>query len=250
MARGSWPRSGVRTRLPVAIYRRDTGFDPKSISGLQVWLDPSDASVVTLNSTTISAIADKSGNGRTFLNDTALNQPTAATLNGRTAASIDAANKSLQCDFSITYTAQTVVMVANAGAANPAFSRLYSQANASSETPAAAFIPLIRNASQQMTSYTTQFFGAVAFSLSTTSVFSVRHTGSSFALRVNGTAGSSQSHSLNYGVTRSRYGNGFSGSDGFRGLLGDCLVWNRSLSDSELQTVESWAAGRWGAVLS
>jgi hypothetical protein len=205
---------------------------------------------VTRNGTTISAIADKSGNNRTFFNDTALNQPTAATLNGRTAASIDATNKWLQCDFSITYTAQTVVVVANADAANPAFSRLYSQANAASETPAGGFIPLIRNASQQMTSYTNQFLGAVAFSLSTTTVFSVRHTGASFTLRANGTAGSSQSHTLNYGVTRSRYGNGFSGSDGFRGLLGDCLVWNRSLSDAELLTVERWAARRWGAVLA
>jgi hypothetical protein len=205
---------------------------------------------VTFNSTTISAIADKSGNGRTFFNDTSVNQPTASTLNGRTAASIDAVNKWLQCEFSITYTAQTVVVVANADAANPAFSRLYSQANAASETPAAGFIPLIRNASQQMTSYTTSFLGAVAFSLSTTSVFSVRHTGSSLALRVNGTAGSSQSHSLNYGVTRSRYGNGFSSSDGFRGLLGDLLVWNRSLSDVELLAVERWAARRWGAVLA
>jgi hypothetical protein len=225
-------------------------FTPRSITGLQVWLDPSDASAVTLNSTTISAIADKSGNGRTFFNSTSVSQPTASTLNGRTAASIDASSKWLQCEFSITYTAQTVVVVANADAANPAFSRLYSQANASSETPAGGFIPLIRNASQQMTSYTNQFFGAVAFSLSTTSVFSVRHTGSSFALRVNGTAGSSQSHSLNYAVTRSRYGNGFSGSDGFRGLLGDCLVWNRSLSDLELLAVERWAARRWGASLA
>ena len=28
MARGPWPRNGVRTRLPVAIYRRDRGFTP------------------------------------------------------------------------------------------------------------------------------------------------------------------------------------------------------------------------------
>lgn len=28
MARGPWPRGGVRTRLPVAIYRRDRGFTP------------------------------------------------------------------------------------------------------------------------------------------------------------------------------------------------------------------------------
>ena len=234
---------------PRLLRPRET-FSPRNISGLQAWVDPSDASAVTRNGTTISAIADKSGNNRTFFNDTALNQPTAATLNGRTAASIDATNKWLQCDFSITYTAQTVVVVANADAANPAFSRLYSQANAASETPAGGFIPLIRNASQQMTSYTNQFLGAVAFSLSTTTVFSVRHTGASFTLRANGTAGSSQSHTLNYGVTRSRYGNGFSGSDGFRGLLGDCLVWNRSLSDAELLTVERWAARRWGAVLA
>ena len=232
------------------LLRPTRTFTPRSIAGLQVWLDPSDASTVTLNSATISAIADKSGNNRTFSNGTALSQPTAATLNGRGAANIDTTSKWLQADFAITYTAQTVVLVANPDAANAAFCRLYSQADAGSETPAAAFIPLIRNASVQMTSYTTNFVGAVGFSLSTTTVFSVRHSGSSLTLRANGVAGSPQAHVLNYGVTRSRYGNGFSGSDGFRGLIGDCLVWNRALTDSELLTVERWAAGRWGAVLA
>lgn len=232
------------------LLRPTQTFTPRSIAGLQVWLDPSDAATVTLNSTTISAIADKSGNNRTFSNGTALNQPTAATLNGRRAANIDTTAKWLQADFALTYTAQTVVVVANPDAANAAFCRLYSQADAGSETPAAAFIPLIRSASVQMTSYTTGFFGAVAFSLSTTTVFSVRHTGSSFTLRANGVAGSPHAHALNYGVTRSRYGNGFSGVDGFRGLIGDCLAWNRALTDSELLTVERWAASRWGAVLA
>ena len=235
---------------PRLMRPRASGFNPRSITGLQAWVDPSDASVVTLNGSTISAIADKSGNGRTFFNDTFVSQPTAGTLNGRVAASIDSTAKWLQSNFAITYTAQTVVAVVNAAANNPVFSRLYSQADAASETSAAAFIPFIRNASLQVTSYTNNFFGAVGFSLSTTTVFSVRHTGTSFQLRANGTAGASQNHTLNLGVTRSRYGNGFSGSDGFRGVIGDCLVWNRSLTDSELLTVEKWVASRWGAVLA
>lgn len=64
-----------------------TGFSPKQISGLQLWLDGSDSSTITLNSTTVSEWRDKSGKGNTFTQATALNQPTfvASAKNGRSA---------------------------------------------------------------------------------------------------------------------------------------------------------------------
>jgi len=87
MTRRAFPRSGVRTRLPVAIYRRDTGFDPRTISGLQLWLDATDAGSLTFNGGTVSQANDKSGNGRHFRQGTGANQPSyvAAGMNGRPA---------------------------------------------------------------------------------------------------------------------------------------------------------------------
>jgi len=64
-----------------------SGFNPKSIAGLQVWLDGNDSSTFTLNGSTVSEWRDKSGNGRHFAQGTALRQPavTTAAKNGKSA---------------------------------------------------------------------------------------------------------------------------------------------------------------------
>lgn len=60
-----------------------SGFNPRSIAGLQLWLDGSDSSTLTLNGSTVSEWRDKSGNNRHFAQATAANQPATGTLNGR-----------------------------------------------------------------------------------------------------------------------------------------------------------------------
>lgn len=66
-----------------------SGFDPRRITGLAVWLDPSNTASLTYNSTTISQINDGSGNGRHFVQGTAGSQPGTTTVNGRTALLFD-----------------------------------------------------------------------------------------------------------------------------------------------------------------
>jgi hypothetical protein len=61
------------------------GFDPQKIAGLALWLNPSDTSTLTYNSTTISQINDASGNGRHFVQSASASQPGTTTVNGRTA---------------------------------------------------------------------------------------------------------------------------------------------------------------------
>lgn len=70
---------------PRLLVPRATGFNPKSISGLAAWYDASNASSITLNSTTVSKWADLSGNGRDLNQSTASLQPNynASGLNGR-----------------------------------------------------------------------------------------------------------------------------------------------------------------------
>lgn len=66
---------------------RASGFNPKSIAGLQVWIDGNDAATFTLNGSTVSEWRDKSGNSRHFSQSTALRQPavTAAAKSGKSA---------------------------------------------------------------------------------------------------------------------------------------------------------------------
>jgi len=62
-----------------------SGFDPRRISGLQLWSDASVTSSLTFNGSTVSKFDDLSGNGRHFVQDIGGNQPTygATLMNGR-----------------------------------------------------------------------------------------------------------------------------------------------------------------------
>jgi hypothetical protein len=92
---------------PRLLRPRATGFNPKSISGLAVWLDASvGGSLFQNNSGTVSAsatgeqvgyIADLSGNGRNATQGTANNRPllSAANQNGKRGLTFDNTNDSL-----------------------------------------------------------------------------------------------------------------------------------------------------------
>jgi hypothetical protein len=70
---------------PRLLVPRVTGFSPKSIPGLAAWYDASNASSITLNSTTVSQWSDLSGNGRHQIQASASLQPNynATGLNGK-----------------------------------------------------------------------------------------------------------------------------------------------------------------------
>jgi len=80
---------------PKLLRPKASGFNPKSIAGLALWLDASDSSTITLNGATVSQWRDKSGNGRNLSEATANNQPTMSTMNGKSALSFDGVNDSL-----------------------------------------------------------------------------------------------------------------------------------------------------------
>lgn len=83
--------------------RASGGFNPKSITGLQLWLDASDASTITLNGSTVSEWRDKSGNARHVLQSTASLQPSYVTngINGRPAVAPDGEDDRLSLASSI-----------------------------------------------------------------------------------------------------------------------------------------------------
>jgi len=70
---------------PRLLRPRATGFNPKSIAGIKMWLDASDSSTITLNGGNVSAWADKTGNATNASQVTAASQPAynATGQNGR-----------------------------------------------------------------------------------------------------------------------------------------------------------------------
>lgn len=81
---------------PRLLRPRATGFNPKSISGLSLWLDAADASTITTG-TGVSEWRDKSATGSTWTQATGNNQPSTgtATINGRNVVVFDGTNDSL-----------------------------------------------------------------------------------------------------------------------------------------------------------
>lgn len=82
---------------PRLLRPRVTGFNPKSIRGLQLWLDAADASSVVRNGTNVSQWTDKSGNARHATQATANNQPaySLASRNSKNTIVFDGSNDSL-----------------------------------------------------------------------------------------------------------------------------------------------------------
>lgn len=72
-----------------------SGFDPRRIAGLRLWLDPSQASSVTLD-TGISQINDLSGNGNHATQSTGADQPTYTnTRNARSVMTFNGTSQNL-----------------------------------------------------------------------------------------------------------------------------------------------------------
>lgn len=122
-ASGFNPRqiSGLALWLDAAdsqtLYTTDAGpvtavSAPTEISGCVGWYDFSDSSSLTVTSGSIDACNDKSGNGF-HLSASSTNRPTLASAvrNGRNAAEFDGVNDLMTATFSGTYTAATVFAV-------------------------------------------------------------------------------------------------------------------------------------------
>lgn len=72
-------------------------FSPKTLPGLELWLDFGDSSTLTLSGSSISEARDKSGKGYAAVQATGANQPTLTTnaINGRSVASFNGSSSKL-----------------------------------------------------------------------------------------------------------------------------------------------------------
>jgi hypothetical protein len=269
MTRRAFPRGGVRTSLPVTIYRRKASneFSPADIAGLSLWLDPTVASSLTID-TGVQTWADLSGNGKNFTASSGNNQPTLTTIGGKTALGFDGSNDHLLTTstlftgnvsftffqvFEATFpgnssalfthkTAEggadtndiTVGLSANNGS-NWAFGTLRTRVNA---IRSAASV----NSDQRFDNVDAAGIGAVSmvgtFSASPTSTAWWKGTaapssaGTSSLTSVNGMSLGCRNNS-----TRDLF---------YVGKMGEILAYSRELSTTERRGVEAYLAKKWG----
>ena len=102
-----------------------TGFSPKQIAGLALWLDGSVSTSVTLNGSTVSQWNDLSGNSRHATQGTAASQPTftANARNGRSALTFGGSQTMSVAAFPATTYASGAAVVQFSGSGQAVFQR-------------------------------------------------------------------------------------------------------------------------------
>ena len=240
---------------PRLLRPRQTGFDPRSIAGLALWLDGADANSVTLNGSTVSQWNDKSGNGRHATQATAASQPTftANARNGRSALTFSGSQVMSVASFPVASYAAGIAVVQFGGNNQAAFQR--GSLNDIHSLFTEAGLIRLRNigaVNDATSSFAVGTFYVVGFSLH--SQFTMNGTQTS-DLRLNGTASPQSSYTFSSsaisdkgltvgGLTATVYR--------LNGVLCELVYYQgtSALSPSSIKALESYAGKKWGIAVS
>lgn len=249
------------------LLRPLSGFSPRQFAGLQLWLDGSDQSTVTLNGTTVSEWRSKVG-GIALTQVAAGAQPTltANYVGGRSALTFDggdvmsSASAPLAiapCTSFIVLDEKTAVNFAGALVGRPASGDDFASTTGfittardnpnvilrASNTSAAAAVALSASSGSQ---------GAAAYGRKLVSV--VVNVSTAF-LRVNAVQGAEDSAHTASGssagiVVGGRFvSSAISASFRFNGVICEILHYSQAFSPDQTKAVERYLANRWGITL-
>lgn len=251
---------------PKLLRPRDSGFNPRSITGLQLWLDANDASTMTLNGGTVSEWRSKVGS-IAVTQATASAQPTltANYFRARSALTFDggdvlyAASAALAvapCTTFIVHDEVTMVSFAGLLGGTPSTGDDFNQASAFITSARDSGNVILRaNAAASPTatamSAASASMGASAYGKKLVSAV----VGSSTAfLRVNAVAGSTDTHAASGSSAGTIVGGRFVGgavsaSFRFNGRICEILHYSAALTTLQVSQVEKWLSSRWGVTL-
>ena len=246
------------------VLRKVGGFNPKSISGLDLWLDAADGNtlfdatsggnIVSTNGSAVKRWEDKSGNSKHATEATAPPILAVAEKNGFNALDF-APSKFLTCSFtSKTFTSQTVFVVLKFSTSVGTFGRAFTQSilNDNYFAIAGHHIPVIRTASlSEISTFTGNANqSTVAASNGVWYIARTRHSGSAVTMKLNSTEGASFSHTLNRGFEIYRIGGAYVAPSGgalsfWNSLISEVIVYDKSLTNSESDLVTNYLNTKW-----
>ena len=241
-----------------SLYTTDAGAvtavsAPTEIAGCVGWWDASDAESITQSSGSVSQINDKSGLAAHASQGTSGSRPTliASALNGRSILRFDGGD-GLTGNFasSINTGAYSVFAVCKA-TSMVTNGRVFSVAGASSDFVSGMMIPCCTNASAtaQLSAYdgaTGANRGAVD-GFTSYAVFSGVVGTSSLTNAANGMRAASASVTFNTAVTRFGIGTpAQGGAGGWNGDIAEVIYYSAALSNADRARVEAYLAAKWG----
>jgi len=237
-----------------------TGFNPKSIAGLAVWLDMSKESSVTLNGSTVSQVNDLSGNGLHATQPTAANQPTyASTINGRRVVTTtdSPATNLFVVDPVAANTGLSLFAVLRREGSSSRHLTFGVGANSEQVTAGATgWVALFQsgiNAAASFANNTTQAAVPGGFSNNETAVFALTHSGSEIINYKNGSASATGSSVVGLSATFARLyisGRTDAGVNATPQSAGEVLLYTRVVSAAERQRIERYLGKKWGVTVA
>jgi len=228
-----------------------SGFNPRSIPNLALWLDASDTGQVTLVSGAVSAWNDKSGNGRNATQSTPNSRPGTTTVNGRQALIFN--GTSHQMEISAPWSsAITFFWVSTPSTQNDTYLFASSGTGAS---PTILSRYLINSIRRDYTWWAAS--GAdtenIATTAAGTNVISVTHTdGSTVTGFLNGTQAFSKATAVAAfsGLSMNRIGAASAAAAFCNATICEILMYHRVLSVTERKRVESALGRKWGVTVA
>jgi hypothetical protein len=221
---------------------RASGFNPKSISGLAIWLDGA-----SLASGSVATWEDKSGNGRNATQTTGNNQPTTLTVNGKNAVKFDGSNDTLSCSFPWSATSTFFLVASPATAA----SRYVLAGSALSATP--AVISEFNDVDFEWFSAAANDRLTFAASAPGQQVLSVTHTdGGALIVRRNGATVASKTTAASTlaGASNVWLGSSTGSANFYNGTICEIILYHNILTASARQTVERYLGTKWGVTVA
>lgn len=239
---------------------RASGFNPKSISGLKLWLDVANTSSLTFNGSTVSQVLDLSGNGFHATQSTANNQPTyqATGANGKPTLSFDAndtiSSTATVADYVLTPTTNPITTIMYV-AYMPA---LVNSGNISfgsdNQSNGRFFFQLFFGGSTMFLDVANVSGGRLSATLSGSDfispvVLTVLRHGATMRVRRNGvTIASKTNASGNYSTTTAAFR--IPESTTTQQYFSELVAYQAALSDSQIATAERGLGKKWGITVA
>lgn len=245
---------------PRLLRTRATGFNPKSISGLKLWLDVANTSSLTFNGSTVSQVNDLSGNGFHATQSTANNQPTyqATGANGKPTLLFDAsdtiASTATVADYVLTPTTNPITTIMCVGYMPTLANSGNISFGSDNQTNGRFFFHLFFGGHTMYLDVANVSGGRLSATLSASDftspvVLTVLRHGATMRVRRNGvTIASKTNASGNYSTTTAAFR--VPESTTTQQYLSELLAYQAALSDSQIATAERGLGKKWGITVA
>jgi len=237
---------------PRLLRPRATGFNPRSIANLSLWLDAADSATIT-TATGVSIWADKSGNGRNATQTTGGKQPIRTnTINGKSVITFQGTDDTMQIAANAAFNTASQTLIIVARQTTDANQVLFNKADSNSAEgvivryrAGSVFWAWQRNDTSgdpiQISTNTNTATQVYAVVLQPLSQISFR----------NGTQAASGTITANYDNNSGPWlGSRRDIGEYLAGDICEVLHWSRALAASERNRVERYLGSKWGITVA